>query len=73
MCVFSDEEIIQELQPDFRTLSNWSGADGIIVTSETARSDYDFISRFFAPRLGIDEDHATGSAIVGWLPIGRID
>ena len=62
MCVFSDEEIIQELQPDFRTLSNWSGADGIIVTSETARSDYDFISRFFAPRLGIDEDHATGSA-----------
>ncbi len=34
---------------------------GIIVTCETSE-DYDFISRFFAPWVGVDEDPVTGSA-----------
>jgi predicted PhzF superfamily epimerase YddE/YHI9 len=35
---------------------------GVIVTSRSTSSEYDFVSRFFAPRVGISEDPATGSA-----------
>jgi predicted PhzF superfamily epimerase YddE/YHI9 len=34
----------------------------VIVTSRAASEDYDFISRFFAPAVGINEDPVTGSA-----------
>ena len=34
----------------------------MIVTSRAASPDYDFVSRFFAPAAGIDEDPVTGSA-----------
>jgi predicted PhzF superfamily epimerase YddE/YHI9 len=35
---------------------------GIILTARASTPDYDFVSRFFAPRLGINEDPVTGSA-----------
>jgi PhzF family phenazine biosynthesis protein len=35
---------------------------GVIVTARSASADYDFISRFFAPNVGVDEDPVTGSA-----------
>jgi PhzF family phenazine biosynthesis protein len=35
---------------------------GVIVTARSASPEYDFISRFFAPGSGIDEDPVTGSA-----------
>jgi PhzF family phenazine biosynthesis protein len=35
---------------------------GVIVTSRASNGDYDFVSRFFAPGSGIDEDPVTGSA-----------
>jgi PhzF family phenazine biosynthesis protein len=35
---------------------------GVIVTSRSPGGEYDFVSRFFAPRFGIDEDPVTGSA-----------
>jgi PhzF family phenazine biosynthesis protein len=35
---------------------------GVIVTARSDSPDYDFISRFFAPGSGIDEDPVTGSA-----------
>jgi PhzF family phenazine biosynthesis protein len=35
---------------------------GIIVTSESSSKEFDFISRFFAPAYGINEDPVTGSA-----------
>jgi predicted PhzF superfamily epimerase YddE/YHI9 len=34
----------------------------VIVTSRSASPEYDFVSRFFAPWVGIDEDPVTGSA-----------
>ncbi len=37
-------------------------ARGVIVTSRAVSSDCDFVSRFFAPAFGIDEDPATGSS-----------
>jgi predicted PhzF superfamily epimerase YddE/YHI9 len=35
---------------------------GIIVTSRSATPEFDFVSRFFAPGAGVDEDPVTGSA-----------
>ena len=54
------EEEVRGLAPDFRILAKIS-TRGVIVTSRS-RAEYDFISRFFAPAAGIDEDPVTGSA-----------
>jgi PhzF family phenazine biosynthesis protein len=54
--------IVRQLSPDFARLRTLP-VRGVIVTSlAEAESDYDFISRFFAPGSGIDEDPVTGSA-----------
>jgi predicted PhzF superfamily epimerase YddE/YHI9 len=55
------EKILRDLAPDLRRLCAIE-ARGVIVTSRAADPDYDFVSRFFAPRAGIDEDPVTGSA-----------
>ena len=56
------EEIVRALAPDFASLATLPG-HGIIVTSRaTASPAYDFVSRFFAPKIGIDEDPVTGAA-----------
>jgi len=41
---------------------------GIIVTAAEAGDGHDFVSRFFAPRVGIDEDPVTGSAHCALAP-----
>src|SRR5229473_261289 len=53
------EEAVRALQPNFALLGEIP-VRGVIVTSRAA--DYDFISRFFAPASGIQEDPVTGSA-----------
>lgn len=55
------EETVRQLQPDFRALAGLA-VRGVIVTSQARSSTYDFVSRFFAPGSGIDEDPVTGSA-----------
>lgn len=55
------ESMVCALQPDFKALKTFP-ARGIIVTSQAGSGDYDFVSRFFAPASGIDEDPVTGSA-----------
>jgi PhzF family phenazine biosynthesis protein len=57
----ASEAAMRELNPDFGALRKVK-ARGIIVTSRAANSNYDFVSRFFAPANGIDEDPVTGSA-----------
>jgi len=52
---------ICELEPDFQELKKIN-TRGVIVTSLADTAEYDFISRFFAPRVGISEDPVTGSA-----------
>jgi len=54
------EEVLRGLKPDLRRLAAVD-ARGVIVTSRGSGS-YDFVSRFFAPASGIDEDPVTGSA-----------
>jgi PhzF family phenazine biosynthesis protein len=55
------EETVRRLTPDFGALAEVP-VRGVIVTSRASTPGYDFISRFFAPRLGIDEDPVCGSA-----------
>ncbi len=56
----SENEVLN-LRPDFETLSKVE-VRGIIVTAPSSSKDFDFVSRFFAPRFGINEDPVTGSA-----------
>lgn len=55
------EEIVRHLQPDFSLLKTLP-VQGVIVTAQATTSEYDFVSRYFAPNVGIDEDPVTGSA-----------
>jgi predicted PhzF superfamily epimerase YddE/YHI9 len=56
----ADESTVRALAPDLARLRSVP-TRGVIVTS-LAASPHDFVSRFFAPRAGIDEDAVTGSA-----------
>jgi PhzF family phenazine biosynthesis protein len=64
------EEIVRALNPDFGVLGRLE-VRGVIVTSRSAGSNYDFVSRFFAPAMGIDEDPATGSSHCSLGPFWR--
>jgi predicted PhzF superfamily epimerase YddE/YHI9 len=55
------EEALRSLKPDLRALATLR-IRGIIVTARSSDSKYDFVSRFFAPAVGVDEDPVTGSA-----------
>ena len=58
---FPSEDIVRGLTPDFGLLNQVPGR-GVIVTARAAGGGYDFVSRFFCPKLGMDEDPVTGSA-----------
>ena len=58
---FDSAETVRNMSPDFTLLKQISGR-GFMVTSRSDASQYDFISRFFAPAAGVNEDPVTGSA-----------
>lgn len=55
------EQSVRRLQPDYAGLKKIP-VRGVIVTSRSESPEIDFVSRFFAPGAGIDEDPVTGSA-----------
>jgi PhzF family phenazine biosynthesis protein len=55
------EEAVRALKPDVARLAALP-VRGVIVTARAETAGYDFVSRFFAPRVGIDEDPVCGSA-----------
>ncbi|SNT63021.1 phenazine biosynthesis protein PhzF family [Streptosporangium subroseum] len=62
------EEAVRAVSPDFRALEAVD-ARGIIVTARASQSsDADYVSRFFAPRVGVPEDPVTGSAHCALAP-----
>lgn len=65
MLVFENEGEILSLQPDFQQLVN-AKTRGVICTSKS--ESYDFVSRFFAPAVGVNEDPVTGSAHTMLIP-----
>lgn len=56
-----DESALRRLRPDFTALSKFP-VRGVIVTASSDKSAFDFVSRFFAPAVGVNEDPVTGSA-----------
>ncbi|MCE3281367.1 MAG: PhzF family phenazine biosynthesis protein [Chitinophagaceae bacterium] len=59
MVVLDNQDAIEQLAPDFPTLSKVNSR-GIIATAKS--NDVDFVSRCFYPQSGINEDPVTGSA-----------
>jgi PhzF family phenazine biosynthesis protein len=59
--VVDDARIVESLRPNFNLLKPIE-TRGVVVTSASQTTGIDFVSRFFAPRCGIDEDPVTGSA-----------
>lgn len=60
MAVYESEEQVRDLNPDYAAVGGVE-TRGVIATAP-GKGDFDFVSRFFAPRFGIDEDPVTGSA-----------
>lgn len=61
LVVLPDANAVRDLTPDLPFLMSLD-AQGVIVTAQSDRPSYDFISRFFAPKAGVPEDPVTGSA-----------
>jgi PhzF family phenazine biosynthesis protein len=77
MVVLGREDEVTGLRPDTVALAE-ADTRGVIVTAPAARPDADFVSRFFAPAVGIAEDPVTGSAHCTLAPywaqrLGRTD
>lgn len=65
MFLFDNEEEILNLKPNFETIMKLN-VRGVIVTAKGNNSD--FVSRFFGPQSGINEDPVTGSAHTTLIP-----
>lgn len=61
MIVVRDEAIVRRLTPDFAGMLKLDGF-GVIVTAAASMPGYDFVSRYFHPWAGVNEDPVTGSA-----------
>lgn len=57
--VFESEEKVKNCRPDFARIAKIGGR-GAIITAKG--NEVDFVSRFFGPQAGVDEDPVTGSA-----------
>jgi len=65
MLVFDDEQDVRNIIPKFRAISQFK-CRGVIITAKG--EDVNFVSRFFAPQSGIDEDPVTGSSHTTLIP-----
>ena len=65
MAIFHNEDEISNLEPDFKVINKLK-YNGLIATAPGKSCD--FVSRFFAPKLGILEDPVTGSAHCDLIP-----
>lgn len=64
-------EQVRQLQPNFTLLRQLPISNVIVTSRAEENSEYDFVSRFFAPGLGIDEDPVTGAAHCCLAPYWR--
>lgn len=65
LLIFSNQKEIENIKPDLNKIAS-SGKRGVIVSAPG--NDVDFVSRFFAPQSGINEDPVTGSAHTSLTP-----
>jgi predicted PhzF superfamily epimerase YddE/YHI9 len=66
LAVYDDAEDVLGLAPDFAALA---GLDRIgVIATAPGRGEFDFVSRYFAPAAGVNEDPVTGSAHCTLIP-----
>lgn len=65
------EDLVRQMQPNFQLLKTLPLGKVIVTSLTNSDSDYDFVSRFFAPEVGINEDPVTGSAHCCLAPFWR--
>jgi PhzF family phenazine biosynthesis protein len=65
LLIFNNQDEIEQLRPNFFLL-NQLAARGVIVSAPG--DEVDFVSRFFAPQCGVNEDPVTGSAHTSLIP-----
>jgi len=58
----ASEEVLRTIQPNFAQLATFPTRGVIVTAAANPASEYDFVSRFFCPSVGINEDPVTGSA-----------
>ncbi len=56
------EEVVRAVRPNFEQLATFPTRGVIVTAAAKAGLEYDFVSRFFCPSVGINEDPVTGSA-----------
>ncbi|XP_059439307.1 uncharacterized protein LOC132171911 [Corylus avellana] len=66
--VLPSRESVVELQPEFDAIKKCPGRGIIISAAAPSGSGFDFYSRFFCPKLGVNEDHVCGSAHCALAP-----
>ncbi|PWD97912.1 PhzF family phenazine biosynthesis protein [Marinilabilia rubra] len=66
LMIFDDEEYVRNVIPNLEAIKKLD-AEGVIISAK-GKSGADFVSRFFAPQLGIPEDPVTGSAHTVLVP-----
>ncbi len=67
LCVLASAEEVRALSPDFAKVRALP-IEAVIATARADEPELDFVSRFFAPAEGIDEDPVTGSAHCSLAP-----
>jgi predicted PhzF superfamily epimerase YddE/YHI9 len=66
LLVLESEDAVRQARPDFGRLCGIPA--GFIVSARAASAPFDFVSRYFAPYVGIDEDPVTGAAHCALVP-----
>lgn len=65
MFEFEHEDDIQNMNPNFNEMLTW---DETAIIATAKGSEFDFVSRMFAPKIGVNEDPVTGSAHTRLIP-----
>ncbi|WP_276979500.1 PhzF family phenazine biosynthesis protein [Johnsonella ignava] len=65
LCIFDNENIVKNLAPDLEKVKN---LDGLLLQVSAPGSEYDCVSRSFAPKLNIPEDPVCGSGHCHIIP-----
>lgn len=65
--IYKSQKDIEDISPDFSTLKQVK-ARGVIVSARAKSKKFDFVSRFFGPAAGVNEDPVTGSAHTKLVP-----
>ncbi|HWS33210.1 MAG TPA: PhzF family phenazine biosynthesis protein [Actinoplanes sp.] len=71
----ADEQTVRGLAPDLRAVARLTRRGIVVTATADPGTGYDFVSRFFAPAVGVDEDPVTGSAHTALTPFwaSRLD